>query len=282
MRNALNQDDLYVDMTLASVLDEKGLDATTADFGAKFKDAQYALWHANLAARRALRRGVPANLTGTLKYNAHANDIDFQIEADFIGVMTPGLFQASNDIAHRAGSVMNHGDGIYGGMFVSCMYAAAFFESDPRRIVETGLACIPAKSPYAQAVVDLLNWSKSSDDWIAVWKQIEQKWNAREPCPEGANQPFNIDAKLNGAYVALGLLYGKGDFEKTLTITTRCGQDSDCNPASAVGVLGVVLGYKKIPEKWRGGIDKLADEKFRYTDYCFARSSRAPRSAHWR
>ena len=35
---------------------------------------------------------------------------------------------------------MNHGDGIYGGMFVSCMYAAAFFESDPRALVEAGLA----------------------------------------------------------------------------------------------------------------------------------------------
>src|SRR5262249_19766742 len=57
---ALDQDDLYVDMTLAKVLDDKGLDATTDDFGAMFKDAKYRLWHANLAARRALKRGVPA------------------------------------------------------------------------------------------------------------------------------------------------------------------------------------------------------------------------------
>jgi hypothetical protein len=57
---ALDQDDLYVDMTLAKVLDDKGLDATTDDFGAMFKEAKYRLWHANLAARRALKRGVPA------------------------------------------------------------------------------------------------------------------------------------------------------------------------------------------------------------------------------
>ena len=86
---------------------------------------------ANLAARRALKRGVPAALSGTPEHNAHANDIDFQIEADFVGLMTPGLPQASNDLCFRAGRVMNHGDGIYGGMFVSCMYAAAFFESEP-------------------------------------------------------------------------------------------------------------------------------------------------------
>ena len=156
VENALRQDDLYVDMTFAQVLDDKGLDATTEDFGAMFRDAKYRLWHGNLAARRALKRGVPATLSGTPKYNAHANDIDFQIEADFVGLMCPGLPQASNDLCDRAGRVMNYGDGIYGGMFVSCMYAAAFFESDPERLVEAGLACLPPESPYAMTIADVL------------------------------------------------------------------------------------------------------------------------------
>ena len=268
--DAIRQDDLYVDMTFAQVLDDKGLDATTEDFGAMFKDAKYHLWHANLAARRALKRGVPATLSGTPKYNAHANDIDFQIEADFVGLMTPGLPQASNDLCFRAGRVMNHGDGIYGGMFVSCMYAAAFFESDPRALVEAGLACLPPQSPYAMLISDVLEWSEQhSDDWIKVWTLVEEKWNRREPCPEGAANEFNIDAKINGAYIALGMLYGEGDFEKTMRISTRCGQDSDCNPASAVGVLGVSLGLEGIPDKFKSGIEGIADEKFSYTNYSF-------------
>ena len=91
IRNSLNQDDLYVDMTFAQVLDDKGVGATTEDFGRMFRDSQYALWHANLAARRNLLRGVPANLAGDPRYNAHSDDIDFQIESDFIGLMSPGL-----------------------------------------------------------------------------------------------------------------------------------------------------------------------------------------------
>jgi hypothetical protein len=268
--STLNQDDLYVDMTFAAVLDEKGLDATTNDFGAMFREAEYHLWHANLAARRALRRGVPATLSGTPEYNAHANDIDFQIEADFIGLMAPGMPRASNDICLRAGRVMNHGDGILGGVFVSGMYSAAFFENDPRRIVEAGLATLPPESPYAQLISDVLEWSQQHpDDWPAVWHLIDEKWNAREPCPAGALDPFNIDAKINGAYVALGLLYGNGDFYDTMAIATRAGQDSDCNPASAAGVLGVVLGYSGIPEEFKSGIAAIADEKFSYTDYTF-------------
>ncbi len=268
LRNALNQDDLYVDMTLAQVLDERGLDATTEDVGTFFRDVRYRLWHANLAARRNLKRGVSALESGTPQYNSHANDIDFQIEADFIGLMAPGLLQTSNDYCYRFGRVMNHGDGILGGAFVSAMYAAAFFESNPRKLTEIGLAVLPAHSEYAQVIADVLRWHyEKPNDWKWNWQQIQDKWDKDEPCPAGALLPFNIDAKLNGAYIALGMLYGKGDMGETLEISTRAGQDSDCNPASAAGVLGVVLGYKGIPDVWKAGIDEIADEKFAYTIY---------------
>jgi len=268
IREALNQDDLYVDITFAAALDEYGLDATTADFANMFRDTEFALWHANLAARRALRRGVPGELSGTPKYNMHANDIDFQIEADFIGLMTPGLPQEANALGYRAGRIMNYGDGIYGGMFVSGMYAAAFFENKPRAIVEAGLAVLPAESSYARVIADLLAWHEQYPaDWQQVWRLLEDKWNGNEVCPAGAHHPFNIDAKLNGAYVGLGLLFGEGDFEKTMLISTRAGQDSDCNPSSAIGILGVVLGYDGIPAKFTAGIPAIADEKFNYTSY---------------
>src|SRR5215467_10087403 len=167
--NSLDQDDLYVDMTFAKVLDDKGLEATSADFGAMLREAKYRLWHANLSARRALKRGVPAELSGSPQFNAHANDIDFQIESDFIGLMAPGLPQSANRIAMRAGRVVNSGDGTLGGMFMSGMYAAAFFETDPRVVVERGLASIPASSPYGRVIADVLAWSKQyPDDWEKV------------------------------------------------------------------------------------------------------------------
>ncbi len=270
VENALHQDDLYVDMTFAEVLDRKGLDATTADFGEMFKNSKYRLWHANLAARRNLRRGIPAGESGSPHWNAHANDIDFQIEADFIGLMAPGLYQPAIDLALRAGRVMNYGDGIYGGIFVSCMYSAAFVEADPRRVVERGLACLPSASPYARVIADVLAWSRQyPKDWRKTWRLIDEKWDRNDPCPEGALRPFNIDAKLNGAYVALALLYGDRDFGRTLEIATRSGQDSDCNPASAGGILGVMLGYQAIPEEYKGGIAALAERKFDYTDFSF-------------
>ncbi|MGC8990989.1 MAG: ADP-ribosylglycohydrolase family protein, partial [Verrucomicrobiia bacterium] len=163
-----------------------------------------------------------------------------------------------------------YGDGLYGGMFVGGMYAAAFFEKNPRRVVEAGLACLPPQSGYAQVIRDVLGWSDGSpNDWRGVWQKLQDKWDKDDVCPDGALAPFNIDARLNGAYIAMGLLFGDGDLGKTMEISTRCGQDSDCNPSSAAGVLGVMMGYSGIPEIYKSGIPKLADKKFDFTEYSF-------------
>ena len=270
LENTIHQDDLYVEMTFAKVMDEVGLNATCAQYGEAFKDSKYDLWHANAGARRVLNQGIKAPLSGHPKYNAHANDIDFQIEADFIGLMCPGLPRESNKYCDRVGRVMNYGDGLYGGMFVCGMYSAAFFESDPRNVVEAGLACIPRKSEYARLIQDLLNWSASQPtDWRKVWRMVEDKWDRDDVCPDGALAPFNIDAKLNGAYIAFGLLFGGGDIEKTMEVSTRCGQDSDCNPSSAAGVLGVMLGYDRIPAQFKAEMPTLENRKFDFTEYSF-------------
>jgi hypothetical protein len=270
LENSINQDDLYVEMTFAEVMDTVGLEARSEQYGEMFRTSKYDLWHANAGARRLLNRGIKAPLSGHPKHNVHADDIDFQIESDFIGLMTPGLPQEANKYADRVGRVMNWGDGLYGGMFFAGMYSAAFFESDPRKVVEAGLRSIPAASGYGRLIRDVLDWSASHpDDWTKTWQLVQDKWDKGDRCVDGAHSAFNIDARLNGAYVALGLLYGRGDFANTLEVSTRSGQDSDCNPSSAAGVLGVILGYERIPDVWKAGIPPLADKKFAFTRYSF-------------
>jgi hypothetical protein len=95
--------------------------------------------------------------------------------------------------------------------------------------------------------------------------EVQRKWADDVGCPEGVFAPLNIDAKVNAAYVVIGLLYGEGDFTKTLEISTRCGQDADCNPSSAGGILGTVLGYDAIPAYWKQGLKEAEDIPFKYT-----------------
>ena len=76
-----------------------------------------------------------------------------------------------------------------------------------------------------------------------------------------------IDCRINGAYVVLGILYGKSDLEQTPTIACRCGLDSDCNPSSAAGVIFTTVGYDKLPEKFTKELDRK--KLFSYTAYNF-------------
>jgi hypothetical protein len=97
------------------------------------------------------------------------------------------------------------------------------------------------------------------------WLEVQKKWADDIGCPDGVFVPFNIDAKVNAAYVVMGLLYGEKDFTKTLEISTRCGQDADCNPSSAGGILGTVLGYNNIPAYWKMGLTEAESINFKYT-----------------
>jgi len=152
------QDDMYVNMALLKAVAEHGLDAPASAFAKEFAYGGFLLWHANGQGRQNLLAGIPPEQSGHPLYNPHADDIDFQIEADFIGLISPGLPQAAQKICDRAGHLMNYGDGVYGGVFVSAMYAAAFIENDARRVVESGLRALPPDSGYAEIIRDLLRW----------------------------------------------------------------------------------------------------------------------------
>jgi ADP-ribosylglycohydrolase len=54
---------------------------------------------------------------------------------------------------------------------------------------------------------------------------------------------------------ALALLWGGGDFEKTLGIAVCAGFDTDCNGATTGCVIGMMAGAAKIPEKWKGPLN---------------------------
>jgi hypothetical protein len=162
---------------------------------------------------------------------------------------------------------MNYGDGWYGGVYVGAMYALAFISDDVHFIVEEALKTIPEQSRFYQCMSDVIKWYKLyPDDWKRTWFECEKKWSEDIGCPDGVFVPFNIDAVINSAYIIIGLLYGEGDFAKTLDISTRCGQDSDCNPASAGGILGTMLGYDKIPDYWMKNLKEVEDMNFAYTN----------------
>ena len=267
-------DDVYNDLTFAEAFEQLGLDCSQEELAKRFAYAPYHLAHANQAGRYNVRQGIMPPASGNWLNNPHADDLDFQIEADFIGLMAPGMVPEALEIAQKVGHIMNSGDGFYGGAFVSGLYSAAFIENDPAKIVDMALEGIPAESTFYQCVDDVRKFHKRwPKDWKRCWFEILKKWGSDTGCPKGVFLSFDIDAKINSAYVAIGMLYGGGDFGKSMEIATRCGQDSDCNPATVGGVLGVMLGKSGIPEFWGKPLEEIWDLDFEGTDVSLAKGS---------
>ncbi|MEO5979498.1 MAG: ADP-ribosylglycohydrolase family protein [Chryseolinea sp.] len=264
--NAGLYDDVYMDLTFVDVFEKHGLDAPVEEFAKAYANAGYMLWHANQAGRYNILHGIAAPESGHWLNNPHADCIDYQIEADFAGLMSPGMPNTASEISDKIGHIMNYGDGWYGGIYVGAMYTLAFTSNDIQYVVREALKTIPAKSRFYKVISDVILWHKQyPNDWKKTWFEIEKKWTEDIGCPDGVFVPFNIDATVNAAYVVMGLLYGNGDFTKTMEISTRAGQDSDCNPSSAGGILGAVLGYSKIPDYWKMGLKEAEPINFKYT-----------------
>ena len=264
--NAGLYDDLYMDLTFVDVFEKYGLNAPVDSFANAFAHAGYMLWHANQAGRYNILNGIKASHSGEWQNNPHSDCIDYQIESDFAGLMSPGMPNTASAISDNIGHIMNYGDGWYGGIYVGAMYTLAFTSHDISYVVNKALETIPAKSEFYQCIHDVIEWHKKyPGDWKQAWLGVQEKWANDVGCPEGVFKPFNIDAKVNAAYVVMGLLYGGGYFTKSLEITTRCGQDADCNPSTVGGILGALMGYDKIPAYWKRGLKQAEDIDFKYT-----------------
>jgi len=259
-------DDVYMDLTFVQVIENNGFDAPADSFANAFANAGYKLWFANQTARNNILNGIAPPQSGYWLNNPCADDIDFQIEADFAGIMSPGMINTATEICDKVGHIMNYGDGWYGGVYVAALYSQAFISDNIENIVKEALKVIPSEAKFAQTISDVIKWHKENpNDWKATWFKVHRKWSEDIGSADGVFEPFNIDAKINAAWVTIGLLYGNGDFTKTYEIATRCGDDADCNPSTAGGILGAIKGYSNIPDFWKQGLAEVEPIDFKYT-----------------
>lgn len=268
INDAFGQDDLYVEMTFLRSLEQYGIDVPIRQAGIDFANSRYPLWCANNAGRTALRKGIAPPDSSHPQFNKCPNDIDYQIEADYSGLIAPGLPQAAIDLGEKFGRLMNYGDRVYAGQFMGALYAEAFFENDPVKLVQTALKAIPAESQYAEMVRDMVAWHQADPaDWQKTWQLCQKKYRENSEYQKASNG--GIDCKINGAYVLMGLLFGQRDLDQTMVISCRSGMDSDCNPSSSAGVLFTTIGFSKLPARFNTGLDE--SREFSHTAYNFPR-----------
>lgn len=128
----------------------------------------------------------------------------------------------------------------YAEIFTAVLESAAFVESDVRKLIDIALARIPADCRVARSVKLAIECHDSGIDWRTARNRIVE---------ESADLGW-FQAPANLGFVVLGLLYGEGDFGRSICISVNCGDDTDCTGATAGAVLGIISGRKNLPQKW--------------------------------
>ncbi|MBQ9467781.1 MAG: ADP-ribosylglycohydrolase family protein [Clostridia bacterium] len=267
INTAFTQDDMYAQVPFIDAMAAHGVNCPLDVFAEYFMNTRFALWHANGMARRNLKRGIPAPESGAYYNNYHCDDIDWQIDCDFLGMIYPGDVARAAGRAFEIGHIMNYGDGVFGGVFVTALHAAAFDAGSVEELCARAVSAIPGNTLFRALLDDVTEWHRTGVSFEECWQMLEDKWSACALCPELPGKS-NIDAKFNSGYVLMGLLYGEGDFEKSVKYALICGQDSDCDPSTVGGVLGNYLGASGIPDRYKSALDRTG-RKYAFTDYTF-------------
>jgi len=240
--HALVDDDTNYTVLGLKIMEERGIDFTTADIGWMWQQNLPYL-HVYTAERQAymnLVNGLPIEQV-PLYMNPYREWIGAQIRADFWGYCAPGWPEKAAEFAYRDAALSHVKNGIYGEMFCAAAISAALVSNDVKEIINAALNEIPARCRLAETVADCLQWSDECASWEEAFAKMLKTYYG---------QYHWVHTNNNLAIVLIALLFGWPDFEKVITIAVMQGMDSDCNGATAGSIIGAALGAKALPAKW--------------------------------
>jgi hypothetical protein len=175
--------------------------------------------------------------------NPYREWIGAQIRGDFFGWASPGDPARAAGWAWTDACISHVGNGLYGEMWVAAMLAAAWATDDAEAILRAGLAQVPARSRLAETVAEALTWRREGRLFEEAADAVHARWN------ENVGHDW-CHTLSNAAIVAVGLLWGDMDFEKSVCRAVTCAFDTDCNGATVGSIVGLALGAKRMPPKW--------------------------------
>jgi ADP-ribosylglycohydrolase len=218
-------------------------------------------------AKINMKSGLMPPLCGT-ENNPFKNSCGAYIRSEIWACIAPGCPDRAAYYAYED-AIVDHGDGegVYAEVFCAALESAAFVESDVRTLIEIGLSYIPSDCGVARAVRHVIGcydsgqtWEEAREEllihfrgWMYSWSDISTEDDAKG-YREG---PLGWDVPANIGITVLGLIYGEGDFAKSICTAVNCGEDTDCTAATIGAIFGIIQGFEAIPEEW---IEPIGDK----------------------
>jgi hypothetical protein len=202
------------------------------------------VWLANRGALGLMHFGFTPPFTGSKEINPHWYQIDPQLINEIWAFTAPGMVKYASAKSEWAARITSDDWGVEPTIHYGAMYAAAFFEKDIRKLIEIGLKELPQQGRYAQTVRDMIALhDKYPNNWQTARAEMAKKYYIDEP--DMTKTIWN--ANLNGACAILAMLYGNGEFQRTLDLSCAMGFDADNQAATVAGLMGVIFGMKGLP-----------------------------------
>ena len=257
----LPNDDLDIQLLWLVAMEEKGtkLDAhILADYWLTYVTphwAEYGICKSNL------RNGLLPPLSGTFG-NTYKDSCGAFIRSEIWACVCPGSPRLAAKMAYED-AIIDHGngEGTYAEVFCAAIEAAAFVEHDLRKLIDIGLTYIPTDCAVADVVKFTIECHQSGITWLEARNQVLKYFRGGLWVPERkvleedkkrgwpvGRQGFDVPSNIG--MLLIGLLYGEGDFAKTICTAVNCGEDTDCTAATAGSIFGIIYGAKAIPQKW--------------------------------
>lgn len=239
----VDDDTNYVIMA-QEIVKKYGRDFTPKDISIAWQELQskYAYCTAERVAFCNFVKGYQPPESAVYK-NPYREWIGAQIRGDYFGYINPGDPEKAAEMAWRDASISHVKNGIYGEMFAAAMIAVAAATNDIGEIIRGGLAEIPCTSRLYRDVMWVLDGFEKGMTAEECFKTIHEKYD--EYTEHGWCHTIS-----NAMIVAAALLYGGGDFGRSICMAVETGFDTDCNGATVGSVLGMANGIDSIPEYW--------------------------------
>ncbi len=254
----VTDDDIAGTFTFLRALPDHGdsADLTPAQIGRTWLDYlienRTVLWWGGLGmstehtAYLRLKHGIAAPASGSAATNGTvvAEQIGAQIFIDGWAMVAAGRPELAAGLARRAASVSHDGEAVHAAALLAAMEAHAFVESDVDALLDRGLSVIPPDSAVATMIGAIRGWHASEPSWRAARERLDAEYGYHR-------YGGNCHVMPNHGLIVLSLLYGGGDFDRSMRIVNTSGWDTDCNS----GNLGCLLGLRGGLAAFDGGAD---------------------------
>lgn len=236
-------DDLELQLVWLDIVEKCDGKLTADDFGQAWLRHIHYMWDEYGRCRWNLRRGVPASEAGLFENHFHAgmgSPIRSEIWAClFINDPESAAYYAGLDAS------LDHGvEGIAGEVLFAIMQSLVAGGTPLREAIEESLKHLPGSCETAAVVQGVLK------DYLGG----VEPWESRKRILQKHDNENFTHAPLNVAIAIWALLYGEGDFEKSILLSTNAGYDTDSTAATVGATLGLQCGLEGIPAKWKDPI----------------------------